>query len=60
MNHPYKDCFEIVQSELEISYHGNLELYLDFLQDLGLISYNKKDRSIALTELGNNTNIVFK
>ena len=60
VNEPNKDCFEVVRSELDISYHENLDLYLDFLQDLGLIIYNSKEKSIALTELGNITKIVFK
>jgi hypothetical protein len=60
VNEPDKECFNAVQSELDISYQENLDLYLDFLQDLGLITYNNKDRSIALTELGSMTKIVFK
>lgn len=59
-NVPYADCLEYVKADIDAIYHENLDFYLDFLQDLGLIKYNIGERAISLTERGKYTETLFK
>lgn len=58
-NVPYSDCFDYIKNETEAQYHENLDFYLDFLQDLGLIKYDVSEKIILLTERGRNTETLF-
>lgn len=58
-NMPYADCFDYIKEHTELQYHENLDFYLDFLQDLGLIKYSLEDRQITLTERGRATEVLF-
>jgi predicted transcriptional regulator len=58
-NEPSSDCFEIVKSALDSAYHEHLDFYLSFLEDLGLIKYNNKEKTIAITDKGILTEKVF-
>ncbi len=59
VNVPSTECFERVKDKLDTQYHEHLDLYLDFLQDLGLIHYNVLNRNITLTERGRCTEQLF-
>ncbi len=59
VNAPYADCWEYLKSEIEQPYHENLDFYLDFLQDLGLIKYDMRNKTISLTERGRYTEKLF-
>lgn len=56
----YSDCYDIIQSQIGVDKHRNLDFYLSFLQDLGLIKYSSTKKEIALTTLGKNTEFVFR
>jgi hypothetical protein len=56
---PYADCFDFIKEKIDVKYHENLDFYLDFLQDLGLIKYSIADRHITLTARGRATETLF-
>ncbi len=58
-NKPYCDCYDAILSEIEIENRANLDFYLSFLEDLGLITYNSDNKEIAITTLGKSTQRVF-
>lgn len=60
VNVPYSDCLDQIKAEIDVMYHENIDFYLDFLQDLGLIKYNVNERAICLTERGRFTEALFK
>jgi hypothetical protein len=56
---PSKECFEQVKSKLDEQDQVQLDFYLDFLQDLGLIEYNGNNHLIVLTAAGKYTDHLF-
>ena len=58
-NVPNKECFEKVKAGLEEKDQSQLDFYLDFLQDLGLIQYSGSNKLIVLTERGKYTSTLF-
>ncbi|GAA4460527.1 hypothetical protein GCM10023093_03320 [Nemorincola caseinilytica] len=59
VNVPYDGCLDDIRSEIDAMYHENIDFYLDFLQDLGLIKYNMQEKAISLTERGRYTETLF-
>jgi len=59
VNVPDQECFGVVQEQMDIKDEYLLHFYLDFLQDLGLITYNDQSKLIILTERGKHTDQLF-
>lgn len=55
----YCDCFDCIKSDLNPQYHDDIDFYLDFLQDLGLIKYDTENKGISITVKGKFTERLF-
>lgn len=60
VNVPYEHCIDDIVIVLAPQHRQHLDFYLDFLQDLGLITYDLEDGCITLTERGKYSDTLFQ